>query len=114
MESGGDPLLMHSPVAIITGGGFLSIDSARGEYVGILQFEIAEFVGVTAIGLLNTKNPDGTPGFSLLIILTADFGPGIQLGFGFTLNAVGGLLGLNRITLFDPLMQAVRTGPMSC
>jgi Family of unknown function (DUF6603) len=97
-------------LAIITGGGFLSIDVPRGEYVGILQFEIAGFVGVTAIGLLNTKNPDGTPGFSLLIILTADFGPGIQLGFGFTLNAVGGLLGVNRIMLFDPLMQGVRTG----
>lgn len=97
-------------LAVITGGGFLSIDTARGEYTGILQFEIVGFIGVTAIGLLNTKNPDGTPGFSLLIILTADFGPGIQLGFGFTLNAVGGLLGLNRTMLFQPLMDAVRSG----
>ena len=40
--------------------------------------------------------PDGSKGFSLLIIMTADFGPGIQLGFGFTLLAVGGLVGLNR------------------
>jgi hypothetical protein len=96
-------------LAIITGGGFLSIDTARGEYAGILQFEIADFVGVTAIGLLNTKYPDGTPGFSLLIILTADFGAGIQLGFGFTLNAVGGLLGLNRAMLFQPMMDAVRS-----
>jgi hypothetical protein len=97
-------------LAVITGGGFLSIDTARGEYSGALQFELAGFVGVTAIGLLNTKNPDGSPGFSLLIILTADFGPGIQLGFGFTLNAVGGLLGLNRTMLFQPLMDAVRSG----
>ena len=97
-------------LAVITGGGFLSIDAARGEYSGALQFELAGFVGVTAIGLLNTKNPDGTPGFSLLVILTADFGPGIQLGFGFTLNAVGGLLGLNRTMLFQPLMDAVRSG----
>ena len=96
-------------LAIITGGGFLSIDSARGEYVGILQFQIAEFIGVSAIGLINTKMPDGSPGFSLLIIITADFGPGIQLGFGFTLNAVGGLLGLNRTMLFDALMHGVRS-----
>lgn len=96
-------------LAIITGGGFLSIDSARGEYTGILQFEIAGFIGVTAIGLITTKNPDGSPGFSLLIVLTADFGPGIQLGFGFTLNAVGGILGLNRTMSFDALMQGVRT-----
>ena len=97
-------------LAVITGGGFLSIDTARGEYSGVLQFQIAGFIGVTAIGLLNTKNPDGSPGFSLLIILTADFGPGFQLGFGFTLNAVGGLLGLNRTMLFQPLMDAVRSG----
>ncbi len=57
--------------------------------------------------------PDGTPGFSLLIIITAEFGAGIQLGFGFTLNAVGGLLGVNRIMLFDPLMQGVRTGAIN-
>ena len=40
--------------------------------------------------------PDGSPGFSLLIVITAEFGTGIQLGFGFTLIGVGGLLGLNR------------------
>ena len=96
-------------LAIITGGGFLSVDAARGEYTGILQFQIAGFIGVTAIGLITTKNPDGSPGFSLLIVLTADFGPGIQLGFGFTLNAVGGILGLNRTMSFDALMQGVRS-----
>ena len=35
--------------------------------------------------------------------------PGIQLGFGFTLLAVGGLLGLNRSMLFQPLMDGIRT-----
>jgi len=96
--------------AIVTGGGFLTIDADRGEYAGILQLEIAGLVGVTAIGLITTKNPDGTPGFSLLIVLTADFGPGIQLGFGFTLNAVGGLLGVNRTMLFSAVMDGVRSG----
>jgi hypothetical protein len=95
---------------VVKGGGYLSIDTQRGEYSGALQLEIADFLSVSAIGLISTKNPDGTPGFSLLIIITADFGPGIQLGFGFTLNAVGGLLGLNRTMLFGPLMDAVRSG----
>ena len=54
--------------------------------------------------------PDGSSGFSLLLIITADFGPGIQLGFGFTLLAVGGLIGLNRTMLLQPLMDGVRTG----
>ena len=78
---------------VVTGGGFLYIDTDRGEYAGALQLEIADFLSVSAIGLISTKMPDGTPGFSLLIILTADFGAGIQLSFGFTLLAVGGLLG---------------------
>jgi|HubBroStandDraft_6_1064221.scaffolds.fasta_scaffold01545_9 hypothetical protein len=95
---------------VVTGGGYLYIDTARGEYAGALQLEIADFLSVAAIGLISTKMPDGSKGFSLLIILTADFGAGIQLSFGFTLLAVGGLLGLNRTMLFQPLMDGVRTG----
>ena len=95
---------------IVSGGGFLYIDPDRGEYAGALQLKFADFLDLSAIGLINTKMPDGSPGFSLLIIITADFGAGIQLGFGFTLNAVGGLLGLNRKMLFGPLMDGVRSG----
>jgi hypothetical protein len=98
---------------VVTGGGFLSIDAARGEYAGAMQLELFDTVGVSAIGIIDTKNPDGTPGFSLMVILTADFGPGIQLGFGFTLNAVGGLLGLNRTMAFQPIMDGVRSGAIS-
>ncbi|MDB6103052.1 MAG: hypothetical protein JWO52_3051 [Gammaproteobacteria bacterium] len=94
---------------VVQGGGFLYIDSDRGEYAGALQLEIADFLSVAAIGLISTKMPDGSSGFSLLIILTADFGPGIQLSFGFTLLAVGGLLGLNRTMLFQPLLDGIRT-----
>jgi hypothetical protein len=98
---------------VIQGGGFLSIDSARGQYAGVLQLVIADFLNVTAIGLIETKLPDGSEGFSLLIILTADFGAGIQLGFGFTLLAVGGLVGLNRGMLFQPILDAIRTNAIS-
>ena len=94
---------------VVQGGGFLYIDSERGEYAGALQLEIADFLSVSAIGLISTKMPDGSSGFSLLIIIAADFGAGIQLSFGFTLLAVGGLLGLNRTVLFQPLMDGVRT-----
>jgi hypothetical protein len=95
---------------VVSGGGFLYIDSARGEYAGAVQLEFADFLALGAIGLIDTKLPDGSSGFSLLIIITADFGAGLQLGFGFTLNAVGGLLGVNRAMLFQPLMDGVRTG----
>jgi hypothetical protein len=98
---------------VVTGGGYLYIDTARGQYAGALQLTIADFLQVTAIGLIETKLPDGSEGFSLLIILTADFGPGIQLGFGFTLNAVGGLIGLNRSMQFQPLLDAIRTNAIT-
>lgn len=94
---------------IVKGGGFLYIDSAHGEYAGALELAFADFLTLSAIGLITTKMPDGSNGFSLLIIITADFGAGIQLGFGFTLLAVGGLLGLNRTMLLQPLMDGIRT-----
>ena len=93
---------------IISGGGFLYIDAEHGQYAGALQLKFADFLDLSAIGLIDTRLPDGSPGFSLLIIITADFGPGIQLGFGFTLNAVGGMLGLNRTMVFQALMDGVR------
>jgi hypothetical protein len=73
---------------IVSGGGYLYIDTARGECAGAMQLMFADFLSLGAIGLIDTKLPDGSSGFSLLIIITADFGAGIQLGFGFTLNAV--------------------------
>lgn len=94
---------------VVVGGGFLSFDPDKGEYAGVAELSIADIVTVKAIGLITTKMPDGSSGFSLLLILTTDFPP-IQLGFGFTLNGVGGLLGLNRSVLLDVLRDGVRTG----
>jgi hypothetical protein len=91
----------------------INVDSEHGLYAGALQLVIADFLNVSAIGFIETKLPDGSDGFSLLVIITADFGPGIQLGFGFTLLAVGGLLGLNRAMLFQPIMDGVRTNAIA-
>ncbi|MFC0070467.1 DUF6603 domain-containing protein, partial [Umezawaea endophytica] len=96
---------------IVAGGGFLSFDEARGEYAGALELEFAGFIDVKAIGLISTRMPDGSRGFSLLIVLTAEFGQaGIQLGFGFKLIGVGGILGLNRRMDLDALVEGVVTG----
>ncbi|MEV4805374.1 DUF6603 domain-containing protein [Nonomuraea sp. NPDC049421] len=98
-------------LGIVSGGGFLFFDPDRGEYAGALAFRLAGFIDVKAIGLISTRMPDGTQGFSLLIILTAEFGGiGLQLGYGFTLLAVGGLLGLNRGMNLGALAEGVRTG----
>lgn len=90
------------------GGGFLSIDTERGRYVGALELTFQGFLTLKAIGIIATKNPDGSNGFSLLIIITAEFPP-IQLSFGFTLNGVGGLLALNRTMKLEALREGVRT-----
>jgi hypothetical protein len=95
---------------VVVGGGYLYIDVDRGQYAGALELVVADWLQLTAIGLIDTKMPDGSPGFSLLVIITATFGSGLQLGYGFMLIGVGGLLGLNRTMLFQPLMDGVRTG----
>ena len=99
--------------AVVKGGGYLYFDFDREEYAGVLELSIANIVTVKAIGLITTKMPDGSKGFSLLIIITAEFGTGIQLGFGFTLIGLGGLLGLNRTMNLPPLMEGVRTGAIN-
>ncbi len=95
-----------------TGGGFLFIDVDKGEYAGGLELEFQGTIALKAIGILNTKMPDGSDGFSLLIIITAEFTP-LQLGFGFTLNGVGGLLGLNRTMELEPLRLGVFDGSIN-
>ena len=90
----------------VTGGGYLFCDPDAGEYAGALELSF-KAISLKAIGLLNTKLPDGRPGFSLLIIITVEFTP-IQLGFGFTLNGVGGLLGINRTMSTDALRAGVK------
>ncbi|MEP7343633.1 MAG: DUF6603 domain-containing protein [Gemmatimonadaceae bacterium] len=96
----------------IKGGGFLYLDFDKGEYIGALELEFQGLFSLKAIGLINTKLPDGSPGFALLIIIVAEFTP-IQLGFGFSLNGVGGLLGLNRTVRIDVLRQGVKTGALN-
>jgi Family of unknown function (DUF6603) len=98
---------------VVRGGGYLYLDFEKGEYAGALELTIADFLSVKAIGLINTKLPGGRDGFSLLIIITAEFTPGFQLGFGFTLAGVGGLVGLNRAMLLEPLVAGIRTGAIN-
>ncbi|WNZ46467.1 hypothetical protein Q2T42_01275 [Leptolyngbya boryana CZ1] len=98
---------------VVKGGGYLFFDFDREEYAGALELVFSGFLTLKAIGLITTKMPDGSKGFSLLIIITAEFGTGLQLGFGFTLLGVGGLLGLNRTMQLQPLVEGVRTGALN-
>ena len=97
----------------VRGGGYLFFDPEAHEYAGVMQLNVLEIVSVSAIALITTRMPDGSDGFSLLVIITVEFAPGIQLGLGFTLVGLGGLVGLNRTMLLEPLMLGVKTGTIN-
>ena len=91
----------------VRGGGYISFDPDKGEYAGVAELTVIELVSVKAIAIITTKNPDGSKGFSFLLLITAEFTP-IQLGFGFTLNGVGGIIGINRGINSSNIAQGVR------
>lgn len=94
----------------VSGGGYLEFDPEKERYTGVLQLK-TEKLTINAVGLLTTELPGGKDGFSLLLIISGEFPP-VQLGMGFTLNGVGGLIGVNRSLKSKPLGKAVRTGSM--
>ncbi len=94
-------------IGVFKGGGYLFFDFDKQEYAGALELEFQGILTLKVIGILTTKMPDGSPGFSLLLIITGEFPP-IQLGFGFTLLGVGGLLGLNRTMIIEALRAGVK------
>lgn len=97
---------------VVTGGGYLYFDFEKEQYAGVLQLEIAKKFSLTAVGLLTTKMPDGSKGFSLLVIISVRFNPSIQLGYGFSLNGLGGLLGVNRTANAEVLREGLRRGTL--
>lgn len=93
---------------IVKGGGFLLLDPDKGEYAGALELSIKNTLQVAAIGIINTKMPDGSKGFSLLVIISATFTPGVALGMGFFLGGIGGMLGIHRTIQVQALLDGVR------
>ena len=93
---------------MVSGGGFLDFDPSRGQYAGAVHLDIQGKLALNALGLIATRLPDNTKGFSLLVIITAqDFKP-IPLGLGFSLAGVGGLLAINRTFAEDVLRAGLK------
>jgi hypothetical protein len=94
----------------VSGGGFLSFNSPNHEYSGVLQLKFND-LELQAFGLITTQVAGG-PGYSLLALIDANFPP-VQLGWGFTLNGVGGLLAVHRSASVDALRAAVKAGKLN-
>lgn len=81
---------------VLTGGGFLFHDRAQALYGGAMQLSLYERITLKAFGLIATRMPDGSKGYSLTVFMTAeDFKP-IQIGMGFALLGIGGMIGIHR------------------
>jgi hypothetical protein len=94
----------------VSGGGFLTFDYDNGRYAGAVSLRIYD-IDLSAFGVIDTKLPNGQSGFSMAILISAHFTP-IQLGLGFTLNGVGGLLGIHRSVNIEFLQDSVRQGTL--
>ena len=95
---------------IVTGGGYLAHDEDKFQYAGVGEVGFVS-LGLSAIGILNTKLPDGSEGWSLFLSIFSEFPP-LQLGFGFTLNGVGGLVGIHRTLDEEALRERLVAGAM--
>lgn len=93
----------------VKGSGTLSIDRDRHLYQGQLTLQLGT-LNLMAIGILATELPNGKPGHSLLALINVTFPTPLQLGYGFTLNAVGGLLGMHRASNPDALRAGLQSG----
>ena len=89
---------------IVQGGGFLGERS--GGYGGALQLRLGP-IELKAVGLL-TLEPD----FALVVVMSISFMPPIDLTFGFTLNAVGGVLGIEHRLDGDALSAGLTSGAL--
>ncbi len=89
-----------------SGEGFLEKQEKR--YIGVLQVNFKNKINLTAIGILDTELPNEKDGYSLLIMIMADGFTPIQLGMGFMLSGVGGLLALNRTMSLPALKKGIK------
>ena len=94
---------------VVKGGGFLFVDAARGEYAGALELKFLTW-SIKAIGLLSTKRPDGSDGWSLLLLVFGQFN--VHIAFGIFWTGAGGMIGLHHRSDVQALSAGMRTGAL--
>ncbi|HKD06725.1 MAG TPA: DUF6603 domain-containing protein [Bryobacteraceae bacterium] len=92
---------------VVSGGGFL-MTTGDGGFGGVLDLSLLE-LSIDAFGLLQL--PENGKPLSFVAIISVEFPlPGIELGFGFSLNGVGGIVAVNRRLDVPSLQAAVVDG----
>lgn len=92
----------------VSGGGFLFHDEAQQVYAGVVQLTIKETITAKAFGLIATKMPDGSKGYSLVVFITAeDFQP-IPIGMACVLRGLGGMVAIHRTFDEDAMRAGLR------
>lgn len=94
----------------VKGAGAIQWDLERGRFFGAVELNILEKIGASTMLLFTTGK--GTDPFSFAGALCVYFNPGIQVGMGFSINGLGGSLGVNRMLSVDNLRGAVYDGSL--
>ena len=89
----------------ISGGG--ELHRRDHEYRGALALRFEPF-GLSAFAVLTTRMPSGEPGFSFLASIFGDVE--VQLGYGFRLTGVGGIIGIDRGVDVEALRTVLSVG----
>src|SRR5262249_39655550 len=89
---------------LVRGGGYLAEEP--GGFGGALDLRMGP-VEVKAVGLLTLE-----PGLSLVMGMSVQVRPPLDLTFGFTRNAVGGLIGIEHRLDADALRAGIGSGAL--
>jgi hypothetical protein len=92
----------------VKGGGFVDWRGGPTDrYAGLLLLSIVDMFEVTAFGI-HERTAQGRTSF--IGVLGIRFFPGIQLGYGFAITGVGGIIGINRRFDTDALRERLTSG----
>ena len=103
-----DEIRVRIETGVIRGGGRFTAGPGPSEYRGALSFQIGT-VRVDAFGILTTGGADG---FAVAVVLAAHFKPPIEIAFGFTVNAIGGMVAINHVIDRHAFVQEFTSGAL--
>ena len=93
---------------VVNGAALIGYDEEKKELFGAMELNVLEKFGVSAMLMMTFGD-----NFSMVAMLSVRFSPGIPLGMGFSLTAIGGMLGLNRMLDYDAIRESVRNGSLA-